>query len=51
MLEDYRKLKIVYKDYVIMMINGKFMEVFNKDAVVINRLIGYKLMVLSLIHI
>ena len=44
MLEIYRNLKEMYKEYVIFMINGKFIEVYNRDAIVINRLMGYKLM-------
>ena len=44
MLGIYRNLKEIYKEYVIFMINGKFIEVYNRDAIVINRLMGYKLM-------
>ena len=45
MIELHKNLKEIYKDYVILMIKGNFVETFNKDAIVINGLIGYKLMV------
>ena len=45
MLEKYKELNKIYENYVILIVNGKFLETFNKDAIVVNRLVGYKLMI------
>lgn len=44
MLEKYYRLKVLYKNYVVLIKNGNFFEVFNKDAIVMNRIFGYKVM-------
>lgn len=43
MLEKYYNQKIRYKDYVILIKCGSFYEAFEKDALIINTLLKYKI--------
>lgn len=43
MLEKYYNQKIRYKDYVILIKCGSFYETFEKDALIINTLLKYKI--------
>lgn len=43
MLEKYYDCRVKYKDYVILIKIGNFYEVFEKDAIILNTLLGYKI--------
>lgn len=43
MLEKYYNYKIKYKNYIILIKSGNFYEVLEKDALIINKLLGYKI--------
>lgn len=43
MLEKYYNYKIIYKDYMIFIKSGNFYELFEKDALIINKILGYKI--------
>ena len=47
MLEKYYKYKIDYKDYIVFIKCGSFYEVMGNDALIINKLFGYKIKKLS----
>ena len=47
MLEEYYGYKLKYKDYIVMIKSGNFYEILDKDAVIINKLLGYKLSKIS----
>ena len=47
MLEEFYKYKIDYKDYIIMIKVGKFYEIIDQDALIINKIFKYKLSKLS----
>ena len=42
MFEKYYDCKVKYKDYIILIKVGNFYEAFEKDAIILNRLLGYK---------
>ena len=46
-LEKYYKYKIGYNDYICMIKVGNFYEVFDKDALIINKVFQYKLKVIK----
>lgn len=43
MLEKYYKYKIDYNDYVVLVKAGNFYECFGNDALVLNKLLNYKI--------
>lgn len=43
MLEKYYMYKIKYKEYIVMLKYGNFYEILGNDALIINKLFGYKL--------
>lgn len=47
MLEEYYKNKIDYREFVIMIKYGNFYEIFDKDAIIINKELNYKLSKIS----
>ena len=47
MLEKYYMYKIKYKEYIVMLKYGNFYEILGNDALIINKLFGYKLNKLS----
>ena len=47
MLEKYYKYKINYKDYIVIIKCGSFYETLGNDALIINKLFGYKVKKLS----
>lgn len=47
MLEEYYKYKIDYKDFIIMIKSGNFYEILDKDAVILNQILGYILSKIS----
>lgn len=47
MLEKYYKYKIENKEFIVMIKFGNFYEMFDKDAVIASKLLGYKLSKIS----
>ena len=47
MLEKYYKYKLDYRNYIILIKCGSFYEVLDKDAFIMNKIMGYKLKKLS----
>ena len=47
MLEKYYTYKVKYKEYIVMLKYGNFYEILGNDALIINKLFGYKLNKLS----
>jgi hypothetical protein len=47
MIEEYYKYKIEYKEYIILIKSGNFYEILDKDAIILNKLLNYKLSKLS----
>ena len=43
MLETYYKYRVIYKDYILFIKVGNFYEVFDKDAIIISKLLNYKI--------
>ena len=47
MLEKYYKYKVNYNDYIIIIKVGNFYEVIDKDSLIINKLLNYKIKKIS----
>lgn len=47
MLEEYYKYKTDYSEYIIIIKSGNFYGVIDKDAMIVNKLFGYKISKLS----
>lgn len=47
MLEKYYKYKLQYKEFIILIHSGNFYEAIDKDSLIMNKLLGYKLTKLS----
>lgn len=47
MIEKYYNCKVKYNDYLIFIKSGSFYEVLEKDALILNSLVGYKIKRLS----
>ncbi|MBQ9298598.1 MAG: hypothetical protein IJ223_06215 [Clostridia bacterium] len=47
MLEEYYKYKTQYKDYIIIIKSGNFFEILDKDALIVNNIMNYKLSKIS----
>ena len=47
MLEEFYRYKALYKDSVILIKVGNFYEILDKDAMILNKVLGYKLTKLS----
>ena len=47
MLEEYYKYKTNYNEFIIIIKSGNFYEVIDKDALIVNKLFGYKISKLS----
>lgn len=47
MLEKYYTYKVKYKEYIIMMKYGNFYEILGNDALIMNKLLNYKISKLS----
>ena len=43
MLEEYYKYKTNYSEYIIIIKSGNFYEIIDKDALIVNKLFGYKI--------
>ena len=41
MLETYYKYRVIYKDYILFIKVSNFYEVFDKDAIIISRLLNF----------
>lgn len=47
MLDLFRILKIEYKDYIILIKSGSFYISFDEDAIILNKIFGYKIVSLK----
>ena len=45
MQERYNKYKLIYANYVILIKNGNFYNIFNRDAIIMSKLLEYKIIV------
>lgn len=45
MQEKYNKYKLIYTNYVILIKNGNFYNIFNRDAIIMSKLLDYKIIV------
>lgn len=45
MQEKYNKYKLIYTNYVILIKNGNFYNILNKDAIIMSKLLDYKIIV------
>ena len=47
MLELFKELKVKYQDYLLLFKSGSFYISFDSDALVLNQLFGYKILILK----